>query len=60
MIAEPPLSVGAVKPTVALALLPLATMPVGAPGAIAAGVTAEGATEAVPAPMAFVAVTVNV
>jgi hypothetical protein len=60
VIAEPPLSVGAVKPTEALALLPLATTPVGAPGTIAAGVTTAGATDAVPEPMAFVAVTVNV
>ena len=59
MIAEPPL-LGAVKLTVALPLLPLAAMPVGVPGAIAAGVTAAEALEAVPGPTPFVAVTVNV
>ena len=60
MIAEPPLLAGAAKLTAALPLLPLAAMPVGAPGAIAAGVTAAEAPEAVPVPTLFVAVTVNV
>ena len=41
-------------------LLTLPTTPVGAPGTIAAGVTTAGATDAVPEPMAFVAVTVSV
>ena len=60
VIADPPVFVGAVKLTVALPLLPLAEIPVGAPGALAASVTAEEAPDAVPAPMAFVAATVNV
>ena len=60
MIAAPPLLVGAVKLTVALALLPVAETPVGAPGAMAAGVTADEALEAAPVPMALVAVTVKV
>ena len=60
MIAEPPLSTGAVKLTEALPLLPLPVMPVGVPGAVVAGVTADEALEAVPVPTTFVAVTVNV
>jgi hypothetical protein len=60
VIAEPPLSTGAVKLTEALPLLPLAAIPVGVPGAIAGIVTAAEAPDAVPVPMAFVAVTVNV
>ena len=60
VIADPPVFVGAVKLTVALPLLTVALIPVGAPGALAASVTAEEAPDAVPAPMAFVAVTVNV
>ena len=60
MIADPPLLAGAVKLTVALPLLPLAEILVGAPGAIAAGVTADDALEAVPVPMELVAVTVKV
>ena len=59
MIAEPP-SLGAVKLTAALPLLPLAAMPVGVPGAIAAGVTAAEALEAVLMPAALVAATVKV
>ena len=59
MIAEPPL-LGAVKLTAALPLLPLAAMPVGPPGAVAAGVTADEALEAVPVPTRLVAVTVKV
>ena len=59
MIAEPP-SFGAVKLTVALPLLPLAEIPVGAPGAVVAGVTADDALEAVPRPIALVALTVKV
>ena len=58
--AEPPVLAGAVKLTTAPALLPLAAMPVGVPGAIAGIVTAAEAPDAVPVPMAFVAVTVNV
>ena len=60
VIADPPVFVGAVKLTVALPLLTVAEIPVGVPGALAASVTAEEAPDAVPAPMAFVAVTVNV
>ena len=60
MIAAPPLLAGAVKLTVALPLLPVAEIPVGAPGAIAAGVTADDALEAVPVPTELVAVTVMV
>jgi hypothetical protein len=60
VIAEPPLSTGAVKLTEALPLLPLAAMPVGVPGAIAAGVTEDDALEAVPVPTELVAVTVKV
>ena len=59
MIAAPP-SFGTVKLTVALPLLPVAEIPVGAPGAIAAGVTADDALEAVPVPTELVAVTVKV
>ena len=51
---------GAVKLTVALPLPLVTATPVGVPGALAASVTAEEAPDAVPAPMAFVAVTVNV
>ena len=60
MIADPPLLAGAVKLTVALPLLPVAEILVGTPGAIAAGVTADDALEAVPVPMELVAVTVKV
>jgi hypothetical protein len=60
VIAAPPVSVGAVKLTVALPLLPVALSPVGAPGTVAAGVTEDEALEAVPVPTAFVAVTVKV
>ena len=60
VIADPPVLVGAVKLTVALPLLPLAEIPVGAPGAIAAGVTADDALEAAPVPTELVAVTVKV
>ena len=60
VIADPPVFVGAVKLTVALPLLPLAEILVGAPGAIAAGVTADDAVEAVPVPTELVAVTVKV
>ena len=60
VIADPPVFVGAVKLTVALPLLPLAEIPVGAPGAIAAGVTADDALEAAPIPTELVAVTVKV
>ena len=60
VIADPPVFVGAVKLTVALPLLPLAEILVGAPGAIAAGVTADDAVEAVPVPTELIAVTVKV
>ena len=60
MIAEPPVFVGAVKLTVALPLLPLALIPVGRPGAVIAGVTADDALEAAPVPTALVATTVKV
>ena len=60
VIVAPPVLVGAVKLTVALPLLPLAEIPVGAPGAIAAGVTADDALEAAPVPTELVAVTVKV
>ena len=59
MIAEPP-SLGAVKLTVALTLLPVAEILVGTPGAIAPGVTEADGVELVPVPMELVAVTVKV
>ena len=46
-----------VRPLLSLAV---AVIPVGAPGQIAAGVTADDALEAVPVPTEFVAVTVKV
>ena len=46
-----------VRPLLSLAV---AAIPVGAPGAIAAGVTADDALEAVPVPSELVAVTVKV
>ena len=52
--------VGAVKLTVALPLVLVAEILVGTPGAIAAGVTADDALEAVPVPTELVAVTVKV
>jgi hypothetical protein len=60
VIADPPVFVGAVKLTVALPLLPLAEMLVGAPGTVAAGVTDDDAVEAVPVPTELLAVTVKV
>ena len=57
MIAEPPVFVGAVKLTVALPLVLVAEILVGTPGAIAAGVPADDALEAVPVPTELVAVT---
>jgi len=60
VIADPPVFVGAVKLTVALPLLPVAEILVGTPGAIAAGVTADDALEAVPVPTELVATTVKV
>jgi hypothetical protein len=60
VIAAPPVFAGAVKLTVALPLLTVALMPVGVPGAVAAGVTEGEAFVAVPVPMALVAVTVKV
>jgi hypothetical protein len=60
-MALPPLLAGAVQLTVALALPAVAITPVGAPGTVAAaGVTADEAAEAGPAPIALLAVTVNV
>jgi stage V sporulation protein SpoVS len=52
--------VGAVKLTEALPLLPVAVIPVGVPGAVAAGVTEDEALEVVPVPTALVATTVKV
>jgi hypothetical protein len=60
VIAEPPVFVGAVKLTVALPLLPVALIPVGVPGTVAAGVTDDDAVEAVPVPTELVATTVKV
>ena len=51
---------GAVKLTDALPLLPLTAIPVGVPGAVVAGVTAEEALEELPEPLPFVAATVKV
>ena len=59
MIAEPPFDAGAVNATLALALPPLATPIVGAPGTVA-GVTLFDAADAAPVPAVFVAVTVKV
>jgi hypothetical protein len=59
VIAEPP-SLGAVKLTVALPLLPVAAILVGTPGAIAPGVTEADGLDAVPVPAALVAVAVKV
>ena len=60
MIAEPPVLAGGVKLTSALPLPPVAAIPVGAPGAIGAGVTADDGVELVLVPAASVAVTVRV
>ena len=60
VIADPPVFVGAVKLTVALPLLTVALIPVGVPGAVAAGLTAEDALEAVPVATELVAMTVKV
>ena len=60
VIADPPLLAGGVKLTVALPLLAVAEILVGTPGAVAAGITADEALEAVPVPTEFVAVTVKV
>ena len=59
MIAEPPLSAGAVKLTVAWPLPAVAVTPVGASGTVR-GVTAFEAADGGPVPAAFVALTVNV
>ena len=61
-MALPPLLTGAVKVTVALALPALAMPMVGAPGTVAAtfGVTLFDAAEAVPLPMALMALTLKV
>ena len=59
MIALPPLEAGAVKATDACALPGVATAAVGAPGTVR-GVTAVDADDAVPVPVALVAVTVKV
>ena len=60
MIADPPVFVGAVKLTNALPLLPVAEIPVGRPGAVIAGVTADDGVELGPVPTALVAVTLKV
>ena len=60
VIGEPPVFVGAVKLTVALPLLTLALIPVGVPGAVAAGLTEDDALDAVPVATELVAVTVKV
>ena len=60
VITAPPVFVGAVKLTVALPLLTVAEIPVGVPGTVAAGVTADDAVEAVPVPTELIAVTVKV
>ena len=57
---DPPLETGGVKLTVAWPWPGVADAPVGAPGTVASGVTAFDALEAVPVPMALVAVTVKV
>jgi hypothetical protein len=59
VIALPPLELGAVKATVALALPAVAVPMVGAPGTVV-GVTLLLAAEAAPVPTELVAVTVNV
>jgi hypothetical protein len=61
-MALPPLLAGAVQLTVALALPADAMTPAGAPGTVTAavGVTADDAADAGPAPIALLAVTVNV
>jgi hypothetical protein len=58
VIAEPPLSSGAVNETTADAFAVVAVSPVGGPG-ILAGVTADDAAESVDVPEAFVAVVLN-
>ena len=60
MTAEPPFDTGAVHETVACVLPVVAVTPVGASGAVAAGVTALEGVLADPVPAALVAVTVNV
>ena len=60
VIADPPVFVGAVKLTNALPLLPLAEIPVGRPGAVIAGVTADDGVELAPFPTVLVATTVKV
>ena len=60
VIGEPPVFMGAVKLTIALPLLPLAEMLVGAPGALGAGVTADDGVELALVPMELVAVTLKV
>ena len=59
VIAEPPLSVGAVHVIVAFVLPPVATTEVGAPDTVA-GVTGLDAVDAVESPTPLVAMTVNV
>ena len=59
VIAEPPLSVGAVHVIVACVLPPVAPTPVGAPETVA-GITAGDAAEAAETPALLVALTVNV
>jgi hypothetical protein len=59
VIGLPPVPVGAVQLTLADPLPAVAVTPVGAPGRLL-GVTALDGAEAGPAPLAFVADTVNV
>jgi len=59
VIADPPLLTGAVNATDNDPFPRVATTPVGAPGTVA-GTTAADATDTVPAPTSFVAVTVHV
>jgi hypothetical protein len=60
VIADPPSDAGGVHDTVAWVLPAVAVTPVGVPGAVAAGVTAEDAVDALDVPALFVAFTVNV
>ena len=59
VIAEPPVSVGAVHDTVACVFPDVAPTAVGAPGTIE-GITAEEGLDATEAPRILVAVTLNV
>jgi hypothetical protein len=59
-MAEPPSFAGAVNSTEACALPVVAITPVGAPGAVATGVTELETPDGIEVPALFVAVTVNV